>query len=69
MKITIESTDNDEVKQLVKSQDMALFIWELQHNFWRKWKHDESTFTLDNYKEALSDLLYEYGIIADDLIS
>jgi len=55
-------------KRMVKAFDMASFIWELQHNFWRKWKHDESNFNLDNYKEALSELLYEYHINIDDLI-
>ena len=46
----------------VKSLDMACFIWELKHNFWRKWKHDETDFTLDNYKEALYELMEEYNI-------
>jgi len=52
----------------VKSSDMASFIWELKHNFWRKWKHDEDAFNLSNYKEALGELMEEYGINMDDLI-
>ena len=45
-----------------KSEDLANFVWELKHNFWRKWKHDETDFTLDNYKEALCDLMEEHNI-------
>jgi hypothetical protein len=46
---------------------MAGFIWELKHNFWRKWKHNEEDFTLDNYKEALAELLDEHNINIDEL--
>jgi hypothetical protein len=52
----------------IKSTDMALFISELNHNFWRKWKHDETDFNLDNYKEALGDLMEEYNININELI-
>ena len=55
-------------KECVKASDMAGFIWELKHNFWRKWKHDETDFNLDNYKEALADLMDEYNINIDNLI-
>jgi hypothetical protein len=64
--------DNPEDKidhlRCVHSTDMAMFIWELKHNFWRKWKHDETDFTLDNYKEALWELMQEYNINIDNLI-
>ncbi len=53
--------------QCVHANKMAGFIWELQNNFWRKWKHTEEEFTLDNYKEALADLLAEYRINPDEL--
>ena len=54
-------------KECVKASDMAGFIWELKHNFWRKWKHDETDFTLDKYKEALCDLMKEHNINLDEL--
>jgi murein L,D-transpeptidase YafK len=57
------------MKQSMKSSDMAIFIWELKHNFWRKWKHDDSEFNLETYKEALNELLDEYNINPDELIS
>ena len=52
----------------IHSTDMAMFIWELKHNFWRKWKHDETDFNLDNYKEALAGLMDECNINIDNLI-
>ena len=52
----------------VKAPDMAAFIWELQHNFWRKWKHNEEFFTLERYQEALGELMEEHGINLEDLI-
>lgn len=72
MKGTLEfDLDNSEdiaaMKRAMKASDMASFIWELQHNFWRKWKHDDSDFNLETYKEALSDLLDEYNINIDEL--
>jgi hypothetical protein len=64
--------DNPEDKidhlRCVHSTDMAMFIWELKHNFWRKWKHDETDFNLDNYKDALYELMQEYNINIDNLI-
>jgi len=51
----------------IKSSDMAEFIWELKHNFWRKWKYDDSGFNLETYKEALWELMDEYNINIDEL--
>jgi len=73
MKAILEfDLDNIEDKmdhlRCVHATDMAGFIWELKHNFWRKWKHNESDFTLDNYKEALCDLMNEHNIDIDNLI-
>jgi len=72
MKATLEfDLENHEDKmahlRCIKSPDMTGFIWELQHNFWRKWKHDEDNFTLDNYKEELLKLLEEYSINVGEL--
>jgi murein L,D-transpeptidase YafK len=74
MKATIEydlsaADDVMAMKQSMKSSDMAIFIWELKHNFWRKWKHDDSEFNLETYKEALNELLDEYNITPDELTS
>ena len=60
--------DSEKHLRCVNSSNMASFIWELKHNFWRKWKHDETNFNLDTYRESLSDLLNEYNIDIDNLI-
>jgi hypothetical protein len=70
-KTTIEYSDSVddqmELKRVMKATDMAMFIWELKHNFWRKWKHDDSDFNLETYREALGELLDEYNINPDEL--
>lgn len=60
--------DEMAMKRAMKSTDMASFIFELQNNFWRKWKHNDTDFNLDTYKESLGDLLDEYNIKIDELI-
>ena len=63
--LTFDLDDPQDVEshlQCVKAAKMAGFIWELKHNFWRKWKHNEEDFTLDNYKEALAELMDEHNI-------
>ena len=68
--LEFDTEDFEQKKELlraVKADDMSMFIWELVHNFWRKWKHNESDFTLDNYKEELAELLIEYNIDIEDL--
>ena len=62
--------EGDELKhrQCINAQKMAGFIWELHHNFWRKWKHDESGFNLDSYKESLCEMMEVYNINPDDLL-
>ena len=61
--------DEMELKRAMKSNDMAMFIWELQHNFWRKWKHEDEDFNLETYKEELSELLEDHNINIDELIN
>ena len=59
--------DEMPMKRAMKSTDMAMFIWELKHNFWRKWKHDDTNFNLDTYRESLGELLEEHNINIDEL--
>ena len=71
-KATIEydlsnADDVMEMKQSMQASAMTMFIWELKHNFWRKWKHDDSDFNLETYKEALNELLDKYNINPDEL--
>jgi hypothetical protein len=69
LKFDLDNIDDEkDHMRCIKAPDMVSFIWELKHNFWRKWKHDDTDFTLDNYKEALCDLLQEHNINIDELI-
>lgn len=66
MKTTIKTTDPMEAKRLVKSTDMACFIWQLVHNGWRDFKHTDY-----DYEPAwtkIHELLNEYSIDIDDLV-
>ena len=63
--LTFDLNDQEEADshlRCIKAAEMAGFIWQLKNNFWRKWKHNEEDFTLDNYKEALAELLDEHNI-------
>ena len=67
MKITIETDDINEIKHLIKSKDMANFIWELVHNGWRKFKHTD--YDYEPAWEQIGKLLEEHNINIDDIIS
>ena len=63
--LTFDLNDQEEADshlRCIKAAEMAGFIWQLKNNFWRKWKHNEENFTLDNYKEALAELMDEHNI-------
>jgi hypothetical protein len=69
LKFDLDNIDDEkDHMRCIKAPDMACFIWELKHNFWRKWKHDDTDFNLDTYKDALVDLLQEHNINIDELI-
>ena len=72
MKATIEFNldepgDVHKHRECINAGKMACFIWELKHNFWRKWKYDDVDFNLDTYKEALHELMKEHNINPDEL--
>lgn len=69
IKYDLDSIDDEmAMKRAMKSADMAMFIWQLEHNFWRKWKHDDTDFNLETYREALNELLIEFDINIDELV-
>lgn len=37
-------------------------LFEISHNMWRKWKHDESELSVDTLREEISRILYDNGI-------
>ena len=69
LEFDLDNADDEmALKRAIKSTDMACFIFELKHNFWRKYKHDESDFNVENYREALGRLLEEHNINVEDLL-
>lgn len=65
MKATFESEEQQEIKCLAKSQDMASFIWELVHNGWREFKHTD--YDYEKAWDKIHELLKEHNIDIDDL--
>lgn len=67
MKHIFETEDEQEAKRIVKSLDMANFIWELVHNGWRDFKHTD--YDYDPAWEKINQLLAEHNIDIEDLIN
>lgn len=60
-----EETEMSEEQWLIdialrNSYKSALF--EISHNMWRKWKHDDSELSVDTLREEISNILYSNGI-------
>ena len=74
---TIVTTDAQEARRLVKSLDMALAIWEIQTNLHKRCEnlieqHRERNNmydVIDFVFEQIADVLAEYHVNADDLVS
>ena len=66
MKATFTSEDQQEILRLSKSNDMALFIWELVHNGWREFKHTD--YDYEKAWNKIHSLLEEYNINVDELV-
>ena len=67
MKVTFQSEDPKAIKRLAKSEDMAIVLFEIQANLWRRWKHTEEP-NLEQVWEAINELYEEHGIDVNDLI-
>ena len=69
--VKFEFEDELEMKQqllpMLKATDMAAVLWELKHNFWRKWKYDEEKLDLDSLQEAINRLFLNFDIDIDNL--
>ena len=65
MKFIIETEDETEMKRLLKSTDMASFIFELKYNAWREFKETDYDYT--KAWNVINELLKEYNIDIDDI--
>lgn len=43
MQYTFKTKDPDEARIQMAASDNYSILWELKHNFWRKWKHAEGS--------------------------
>jgi len=60
--------NNKKALRILTADNMALLLWEIKHNMWREWKHNEDKLTLDNLREKLADLFDGYEVSIDNLI-
>ncbi len=60
--IIIKPKDSTEAITMLSANKMKWALWELKHNFWRTWKHDESSLNLETLKEKINELFEEHGI-------
>ena len=66
-----EFDENQDFKRFVMSRDMAMMLWELKHNSYKKCKRliDKSEENeLDVVFEHINSLFEEYGVDIDNLI-
>lgn len=66
MKTIFETRDPLEIKRIIKSQDMAMFIWELVHNGWREFR--DTDYDYEPAWKKIQELLDEHNINIDELI-
>lgn len=65
--LAIYTTDDlMEAKRITKSLDMAIALWEIKHNLWRKF--EESDIDYDLVFEAIGDIFEDNGIDVDELV-
>jgi len=64
---TIETENEDELTPYTMATKMHGILWDLKHNFWRKWKHvDGSEEYLKGVTEVLDDLQEELKEYKED---
>ena len=66
MEFNVKTTDEKEAKRLLKSTDMACFIFELVNNGWREFA--ETDYDYQKAWAKINELLEEYQINIDELI-
>lgn len=66
LKATFTTTNKKEMLRIVKSENMAHFIWELMANGWRQFKHTD--YDYEPAWQAIRELLREHEIDWEELI-
>lgn len=53
-KYTIETDTVSELNRILRADDYDSLLFNLQQNFWRRWKHIEGS---EDYKKGVSEVL------------
>jgi len=64
-KITVDSTEQIELLPYTNAIERDSFLFEIFHNFRRKWKYEEKDPTLEEVMEAIYELKEKYKVIIE----
>ena len=64
-KITADSTERNELLPYTNAIERDVFLFDLLHNFKKKWKHSENDPTLEEVMEEIFELKNKYNVIVD----
>lgn len=64
-KITADSTEQIELLPYTNAIERDSFLFDLFHNFKKKWKHSEKDPTLEEVMEELYELKEKYKVIIE----
>jgi hypothetical protein len=64
-KITVDSTEQIELLPYTNAIERDSFIFDLMHNFRRKWKYEEKDPTLEEVIEEIFALKEKYKVIIE----
>ncbi len=64
-KVTVDSTEQNELLPYTNAIERDSFLFYLFYNFSRKWKHEEKDPTLEEVMEELYELKEKYKVVID----
>jgi hypothetical protein len=64
-KVTMDSTEHNELLPYSNATERDMFLWKLFHNFFRAYENLEEDPSLDKVKEDLFELKEKYKVILE----
>jgi len=68
LKIIIELDELAEGKVILSATQYQSALFEIYHNLWRTWKHNEELLTIDTLRGRIAEVLDEHGINVNELV-
>lgn len=62
-KVIASPEENKDLTPYTNAIERDIFLWELFHNFARKWKHSEENPSIEEIMDKLYELKQDYGVI------